>query len=400
MHHALTTGTAVMLGAATVLLWLPLVSELLCLLRRRPFRMPGPPPQSLPRLLILVPAHNEELLIGDCAGSLARMEYPADRRRIVVVADNCTDRTATLARAQGLECIERSDLGRPGKPQALVWAMGELGLAGFDALVIVDADSVVAPGFARALAAYAPLDGIVLQANFLVSNEWESWLTRLGGVLSRIRYEISYPLKGRAGINCPMTGNGMCIGTSVLRSEGWNAFSITEDSELFAQYTAAGIPILHASGADLFSQEVTSLAQGTTQRRRWLAGRIAVVRVWGPKLLWSRRIDWHQKLDAFVELVLASPVLHLLSATAVGALALLLPIPGGRVIASLALGSLTGLLLATVVVLARHPQPMATLLAFLRLPVYAGWRLILVLRTILSLGDRRWQRTSRTTPLG
>ncbi|MDZ4672880.1 MAG: glycosyltransferase family 2 protein [Gemmatimonadota bacterium] len=347
-------------------------------------------------MVVLVPAHNEELHIRDCVRSLVQVDYPKADWEVIVVADNCVDMTAKLAMSEGAKCLERHDPQHPGKPQALVWAMAQLRLREFDAVVIIDADTVVPPDYALALAIYSPLRDVVLQSNFLVANEQENWLTRLGGVLSRCRYQVTYPLKQRAGLNCPLTGNGMCIGTGVLQSEGWQAFGITEDSELYAQFTAAGVPILHADRANLYSQEASSLAQGATQRRRWLAGRIGVLRQWGGIVLKSNQITWHQKLDLLVELGLSSPILHLAAAVTVAIAALAtLPQPINAWIAAAALSSLVGLIIATVYVLWHHPEPGPTLRAFLKLPLYVMWRILLFMRTILTLGQTRWERTRR-----
>jgi cellulose synthase/poly-beta-1,6-N-acetylglucosamine synthase-like glycosyltransferase len=384
------------LGVVTAVLWLPLLSELLCFVRRKASHRPPTIPSRAPRLLFLVPAHNEELLITACVRSLLDVDYSAVDRRVIVVADNCTDATARLAREAGAECLERSDLVQPGKPRALAWALGQLELDSWDAIVVVDADSTVERGFARAVAAFAPLNDIVIQANFLVLNEWESWLTRLGGVLSRCRYEVTYPLKQRAGINCPMTGNGMVIGLGRPLRDGWKAFSITEDSELYATYTAAGIPIKHAANANLFSQEAVSLNQGTTQRRRWLAGRLWVIRQYGAAILTSQAIGWHQKLDVLVELGLSSPVLHLSAAVAIALLSVVIGGPAAPWIAAGALASLAGIAITTAVVIAHHPRPWATLAAFALLPWYALWRVLVLVRTLFTLRDTRWRRTRRT----
>jgi cellulose synthase/poly-beta-1,6-N-acetylglucosamine synthase-like glycosyltransferase len=265
--------------------------------------------------------------------------------------------------------------------------------------VIIDADTTVAPDFALGLAKLGPLNDIAFQANFGVLNEFETWLTRLGGVLSRSRYDVTYPLKQAAGLNCPITGNGMGFGTNLLIRDGWRAFSVTEDSELYAVYTQAGVSIRHASEANLFSQEARSLRQGVTQRRRWLSGRIRVIREWAVRLIASPRITWHQKLDAFVELGLAIPVLHLLVAAVVVAIALLgVKGTAGWWIASLAVASLSGIAITTLVVIWRHPQPWRTVFSFFMLPVYALWRLVILVVTLSTMGDKRWRKTARTMP--
>jgi cellulose synthase/poly-beta-1,6-N-acetylglucosamine synthase-like glycosyltransferase len=389
--------TGILIGVV-VLLWLPLFSELLCIFARR--HLPPAPSriEEVPRLLFLVPAHNEELMIEGCVRSLLDMSYPMNARHIVVIADNCTDGTARLAASQGVPILERADPDFAGKPRAIAWALSQIDLREWDACVIVDADSTVAPGFASGLAELAPLNDIVFQPNNLVLNEFESWLTRLGGLLGRCRFQVTFPLKQSAGLNISI-GNGMGIGTNLLMRDGWRSNSITEDSELYAVYTEAGVRIHHASAADIFSLESRSLEEGATQRRRWLAGRIRVIRDWGVRIVTSQRIGWHQKLDMFVELGLSSPVLHLMIAFTVAAAALFaLPGAAGRWIAFLALASVLGLAVTTIVAIVRHPQPWRTLSSFFMLPAYAVWRIIVVVSTLLTLRDMTWRRSARTAP--
>lgn len=381
------------LGALVALLWLPALSELVALFRKH--RKPTETPGSPARLLFLVPAHNEQLLIVECVDSLVRMAYPHALRRIVVIADNCSDATAELARAHGAEALERDDAASPGKPRAIRWALDQTDLDQWDACVIVDADSTVHPGFATALAGFMPLRSCAVQAYFGTRNEWDSWLTRLAGVLARCRYEVSYPLRQAAGLNCPLTGNGMCIGAGLLSNGGWQAFSLTENWELYASYTAGGVPIRYARDALLFSEEARSMNEGGTQRRRWLAGRLWVFRRWWRPLLGSRKIGWHQKLDALAELAGPSPVIHLVLVAVVAALSLgAIGGSPGLGLAILALGSLAPLVITTGIVILRHPQPFKTVVAFLMLPPYAVWRILTAIRTVLAPA-RVWRKTER-----
>src|SRR5689334_19577273 len=107
----------IVIGVAAAILALPVVSDARCVVRalwRRwagpvPPRPPSPAAADCPRLLFLVPAHNEEQLIGACVRSLRALRYPADRSTVVVIADNCSDQTAARARASGASCLERHD---------------------------------------------------------------------------------------------------------------------------------------------------------------------------------------------------------------------------------------------------------------------------------------------------
>jgi cellulose synthase/poly-beta-1,6-N-acetylglucosamine synthase-like glycosyltransferase len=349
-----------------------------------------------PRILFLVPAHNEELLISECVNSLQQMDYPAMRRRVIVIADNCVDNTAGRAESAGVEAWVRDDQVKRGKSEAIGWAIANVDLALWEAIVILDADSTVDPGFASALAAQAPLEQKVVQAYFGSSNEFETWLTRLSGVLTRIRYEIAYPSKQARLLNVPLTGNGMCIGAELLSAEGWRADSITENWELYARWTASGVRICYCREARLFSQESGSLRQGRSQRLRWASGRAEVFRKWRGPILRSRVIGPRQKLDAIWTLGAPSPV--------VGAtLALLLSISGlltlrhpySLILAAVVMATLLPWLGASARILWTHPQKMRTLLSFVMLPPYALWRAVVQVRAVVVGTRDGWIRTAR-----
>jgi len=381
---------------ALAVLWVPALSELCCLLRRRPLAPRRVMPVVPERLLFLVPAHNEELHIGDCVRSLVALDYPVEARRIIVVADNCIDSTAAIASEAGAECLVRADPAQRGKPRALAWAIPQLDIAAWDAVVIVDADTVVEPDFGWGLCQRGPLREVAVQGTVLANNEWDNWLTRLGGMLARCRYEVTYPIKNAGGLNIPLTGNGMAIGSGVLIRLGWNAYSIAEDSELYAQYTIEGIPILHAPLATVLSAEPVRLGEGATQRRRWLAGRLEILRANWRALLASPNVGWHQRLDLVGELLLSNPVVHLILGGLLAMVALLLfPTPYGWVVAILSLGSLSAIAITTASVLRHHPQRRETMRAFLWLPFYVFWRAALFLWTLVTLSDRRWHRSPR-----
>jgi hypothetical protein len=241
-----------------------------------------------------------------------------------------------------------------------------------------------------------PLRDRAVQAYFGPMNEMESGLTRLAGVLARVRYEVTYPFKTRVGLNCPLTGNGMCIGAGLLEQGGWRHFSITENWELYADYTSRGIMIDYARDALLRSHEAPTMGQGATQRNRWMAGRLHVLGDYWGALAASPHIGLPQKLDAFAELAGLSPVLHVMMALAVGLTAwlLLLP-PVSAVFLAAAVASLLPLMFAVLVVLARHPEPFRTLIAFGILPFYAIWRVLTAVKTLFAIRDRTWRKTER-----
>ncbi len=393
---------SVLVGFLAAVLLLSTASDVVSVLRlalRRPprsvQRSPAPLP-PLPRLLFLVPAHNEERMIESCVRSLLDMRFPAEHFSVVVVADNCTDRTIEFARAAGARSLERHDRALPGKPRALAWALTQVPIREFDSVVIIDADTVVDPGFAAALGqAATPIAERAFQAYFDVRNPDDTLLTRMATVLAAANYRFAYALKRNAGVNAPLLGNGMCIGTKVLAEHGWKAFTIAEDWELYALYTTQGVPIESLTTAHLYAQEARSLEQSSTQRRRWTAGKLTVVWRHIGRLLASSKIGLAQKLDALAELTGPGPVVHLGLVIVAAALTAILRPPGtGWLLLALA-ASVVRPALYTVAGLTVQREPVRAVLAFVFLPLYLVWRLGAVVAALGQVGDKPWVRTAR-----
>jgi cellulose synthase/poly-beta-1,6-N-acetylglucosamine synthase-like glycosyltransferase len=387
-----------LVGLLAAVLLLPTVSDLFSL-SRLPFsrrrRTPVKTTAVPPRLLFLVPAHNEERMIESCVRSLKALQYPADRFAVVVLADNCTDRTVALARGAGAQCLERHDQKLPGKPRAIAWALPRLPLDEFDSMIIIDADTIVDPSFGTALANAGPLRHKAFQAYFDVRNPGDSLLTQMNTVLAAANYRFAYALKRRVGLNAPLMGNGMCLGTAVLAAHGWRAFTIAEDWELYALYTIVGIPIESLVTARLYAQEANSLAQSSTQRKRWTAGKLTVLGRLLTPLLRSREIGAAQKLDAVGELTAQGPVVHLGLVLVTGLLTALLQPP---LTALLLVGLATPVArlgIYAVLGLALQPHPFRSATAFAFLPFYMVWRLGAAVAALRQIGDKPWVRTAR-----
>jgi cellulose synthase/poly-beta-1,6-N-acetylglucosamine synthase-like glycosyltransferase len=390
------TAVAIAIAPVAILWLLPLVSDALMLVRR-PVRSDAAPGDRI-GLLFLIPAHNESFTIAPCVTSLLAMGSRRADARVIVVADNCTDDTAAVARGLGAEVFERTDPVRRGKPPALAWAMTQIALPEYDAVVIIDADTIVAPDFADALAEHGPLREIALQAYHDTWNPSESWLAVLGELLAAVRYTGQYPAKARVGLNVPLTGNGMVLGTGVLQRAGWVDESLTENWELYARYTERGERIAYAREARLFAQEVKTLAQGTVQRRRWQAGRWIVFRTHLWPVLSSRFIGWHQKIDAVGELSVPGPILQAAIALPAAFALGLTGAPVARAVALALLLSMVPIIAWTLVAWVRHPKPGRIALAFLRIPLYVGWRLTVALLAVRTGRSGAWLRSPRHKP--
>lgn len=237
------------------------------------------------RFCIIVPAHNEELLIKETVTALLKLDYPEGMFDVVVVADNCTDRTFDIVRGMNVLGLERHDERLRGKPYAINWVMSRLDLGAYDAFVIIDADTIVDKGFARVLDRYFRKGEKAVQGYFGVLNPDESWLTRLSILPAFLKFRLQFPGKRLLGLSCPLAGNAMGFAREVWKELGWEAFSITENWEYYAILSLHGYRVTPAPDAVIYSQVAKNLQQGQPQRLRWIRGKLSTLRLYAPKLL-------------------------------------------------------------------------------------------------------------------
>ncbi len=354
----------------------------------------GPP---VTRFVVIVPAHNEELLIDGLVRSVLASDYPPEMRRLVVVADNCTDRTAERARSAGAECYERMDEVRRGKPYALDWMVRQLPLERYDAVVIVDADTVIDSVFLRAMDRHVRRGERAIQGYFGVLNPEDTWLTRLGVVPAALKFRLQFPGKQTLGLSCPLAGNGMCFAAGLMREKGWNAFSLTENWEYYILLTLDDVATTVAPEAKIYSQVARSLAQGETQRVRWAKGRMETLAKYWRRLLVSGLLKPSpSRLDALVELARPSHAILLLSSVVVFGFSAALYVAEGTSgpawLSGLAVAGQV-VLLAAAMVVARVPWRSWVALALV--PYYLAWKVIVSLKAVLGRRQKQWQRTDR-----
>lgn len=181
----------------------------------------------------IVPAHNEEKIISKTIYSLSGLIYPKKNYDVFVIADNCTDQTAQIARSLGTTVLERTNPNKRGKGYALRWAFDKvLGHEKtYDAIIVVDADSLVSGNFLEVMNDYLNEGSRVIQCSDLVLPEPGNWsveATRIGFLL----YNYVKPLGRKVlGLNMGLRGNGMCFSADVLKEIPWQAWSLTEDVE-------------------------------------------------------------------------------------------------------------------------------------------------------------------------
>lgn len=232
---------------------------------------------SCPRIVCLIPAHNEELCLERTVRSLQAVDYPADRFEIVVLADNCTDTTAAIGRGLGASVVERSHPTRRAKGFALEDTIPSLlapsNAPAPDAIVVVDADTVVDKRCLRAFAKHLARGSDFIQGLDVVGNVMDSWRTKLmawGFTL----FNGTYMAGNLAlGIGAHLRGNGMCLSRTGLLRHPWTAGGLAEDLEFSWRLRFKGERVDFATEAVFYADMPATAGSSVTQRQRWERGR-------------------------------------------------------------------------------------------------------------------------------
>jgi len=355
---------------------------------------PPAPPTDWPSVAVLIPAHDEEA--GLPRTLLAVMPQLRLGDRCLVVADNCTDGTAAVARRLGAEVLERHDPVNRGKGFALDAGLKHLSTAPPDVLVLVDADCDVAPGAVAVLAAAAadrPAQGI----NVLYPPPDGGLTARLSAFAFYFKNVIR-PL-GLAGLGgpCHLFGTGLAIPWRLLGHTRLATGNIVEDLQLGLDLAVAGhaarfLPIPCVSG-ELPSGDNAAVGQ----RTRWEHGHVRTLFTQAPRLV-VEGIRTGRAAVLLLGLDLAVPPLSLLAASSL----LVITLTGGWSLVGGSIGplavvlSLCGLVAAGVFAAwVRHGRTWVSAADLLRLPVYLMWKLPIYLR-LVGRRQQKWVRAERS----
>jgi cellulose synthase/poly-beta-1,6-N-acetylglucosamine synthase-like glycosyltransferase len=240
--------------------------------------LPTPSARKL-RFDVIVPAHNEESVLGRVVGSLQRLDWPADCFRVVVVADNCTDSTAAIATAAGVHVMVRQDLQMRGKGYALDFAFKASRARGWaDAVVVIDADAEVSSNLLESFARRMERGEQAVQAHYGVSNTGASWRTRLLSIAKAAFHIVRSRARERLELSCGIRGNGWSVTHALLDRVPYKAFSLTEDLEYGIELGMAGYRVAYADEAHADAEMVSGEKDARKQRQRWEQGRFELIR--------------------------------------------------------------------------------------------------------------------------
>ncbi len=347
------------------------------------------------KVTIMMPAHNEELVIASTLKGILPQLKPEDR--LVVIADNCTDATAEIARFNGAEVVERFDAVKRGKGYALDFGIRYLESNPPDILILIDADCRVESGAIAQLTNYALGSNRPVQALYLMEKPTNpTSKDAISAFAFKIKNLVRAGGLARLGIPCFLTGTGMAFPWHVIRSVDLASGNIVEDMKLGLDLTISGYKPLLCSQANVTGLLPQQGQAANSQRTRWEHGHIQTIITYVPQMLMAaleqKRIDL---LISALDLCVPPLSLFVMMWAGLTSVTITAGILGASWLPSLILG-FGGLLMATGIIISwamfgRSDLPLKQLLS---IPLYILWKIPMYFKFLVKR-QNTWVRTER-----
>jgi cellulose synthase/poly-beta-1,6-N-acetylglucosamine synthase-like glycosyltransferase len=352
-----------------------------------------------PRTAILVPAHDEEGQIGDTIRALAADLPPG--ASILVIADNCTDRTAILATEAGARAVERRDPERVGKGHAISFGLQNLAADPPEVVILVDADCRVSPGGLSILARAASRSGRPVQAEYLIAAPRNaSPLVLVGALAILLRNRVRPRGLRRLKLPCQLTGSGMAFPWRLLRDAPDTGSMLVEDLVMGIEIALQGHPAESCPAVHVSSDLPPERAAGIRQRRRWEHGQLHTLVTYVPRLIAAGLAERRPSLIGLgLDLLVPPLALLVILQSAMLGLSIGAASLGGISIVPAVLAAVSLFMVGFAVATSWMAFGRKTI-AFRHLmlaPVYLGWKLPLYVSLLLKGKQKNWERTARGT---
>ena len=228
------------------------------------------------RFMAIIPAHNEEKVVANLVESLKNQNYDKNLYDIYVIADNCTDNTAKIAKDAGAIVYERFDEAHKTKGYALQWFLQQKieENAPYDAFCIFDADNIVDVNFLTAMNKKLCQGEDVVQGYRDIKNPSDSWITAGYAIFYWTMNRFYHLARYNIGLSPLINGTGFMVKFDVVKPEGWNTKTLTEDIEFSLKRIIAGKKLGWATDAIVYDEQPVGFKQSWSQRSRWTIGHI------------------------------------------------------------------------------------------------------------------------------
>jgi cellulose synthase/poly-beta-1,6-N-acetylglucosamine synthase-like glycosyltransferase len=358
-------------------------------------KRPGTVPRRAPRVVVMMPAHDEERVIE---ATLIELLGSLDRgMSVLVVADNCSDRTAEIAETAGARVVCRNDETRIGKGYALEFGVRALEADPPDVIVVLDADCKIDPFSLRRIADLAHHTGKPVQAEYKMKPSDDSLFARISAFAFAVRNRVRARGLKRMGIPVQLGGTGMAFPFNLLRSAPSLGGFLAEDFLLGLEMVLAGRAPILAEETSVISFLPANTDAAKQQRRRWEGGSLALVRSHGSRVVKDAIHYKRPQLVGFAIDLAIPPLALLVLLSSVVLIVLATAVFVGAPSFMLGVGALPLVFVAVGVGVAwrsvgREILPLRQLILA---PLYVMWKLPLYLAMALRGLPARWERTAR-----
>ena len=238
------------------------------------------------RFMAIIPAHNEEAVVGNLVESLKAQNYNKDLYDIYVIADNCTDNTAKVAKEAGAIVYERFNNSKKTKGYALDWFLQQKIKedAPYDAFFVFDADNIVDPNFIKNMNVKLCQGEDVVQGYRDIKNPTDSWVTAGYALFYWTMHRFYHLARYNLGLSPLLNGTGFMVRFDVIKPQGWDTVTLTEDIEFSLKRIIKGKKLGWATDAIVYDEQPVGFKQSWSQRSRWTVGHMQCIKEYTKQL--------------------------------------------------------------------------------------------------------------------
>ena len=228
------------------------------------------------KFMAIIPAHNEESVIKNLVDSLQTQDYPRDLYDIYVIADNCTDRTAEIAKEAGAIVLKRFDEAHKTKGYALNWFLQQKIAedADYDAFCVFDADNIVDKNFIKNMNKKLCQGEEIVQGYRDIKNPTDSWIAGGYAIFYWMMNRFYHLARYNLGLSPLINGTGFMVKFDIIKPNGWQTVTLTEDIEFSLINISKGRKLGWATDAIVYDEQPIGFKQSWSQRSRWTVGHI------------------------------------------------------------------------------------------------------------------------------
>ena len=228
------------------------------------------------KFMAIIPAHNEEFVIRNLVESLKEQDYPKELYDIYVIADNCTDSTAAIAKDAGAIVYKRFDEANKTKGHALQWFLRQKieENADYDAFCVFDADNIVDKNFLKSLNKKLCQGEEIVQGYRDIKNPTDSWVAGGYAIFYWMMNRFYHLARYNLGLSPLINGTGFMVKFDIVKPNGWQTITLTEDIEFSLINIANGRKLGWATDAVVYDEQPVHFMQSWSQRSRWTVGHL------------------------------------------------------------------------------------------------------------------------------